>query len=117
VAPIGGTVEETLLLVVSLSSMMYRLMANSVNERSLCDVERCIKIFLSHFSDFEKKVSTRNEKQPPGWLSKYNFPCLLNLPEVLSEFGPIRNLWEGGYQGEGYLRKAKPRLANGLKKI
>jgi hypothetical protein len=39
VAPIGGTVEETLLLVVSLSSMMYRLMANSVNEKSLCDVE------------------------------------------------------------------------------
>jgi hypothetical protein len=49
-------------------------------------------------------------------LSKYNFPCLLNLPEVLAEFGPIRNLWEGGYQGEGYLRKTKPRLANGLKK-
>ena len=116
-APSGGTVHETLGLVLSLSSMMYRLMANSVSETSLFDVDRSIKIFLSRYSTFEKKVSNRNDanQQPPSWVAKYNFPCLLNLADVLSQFGPIRNLWEGGYQGEGYLRKAKPKLANGLK--
>ena len=24
------------------------------------------------------------------------------------QFGPLRNLWEGGYLGEGYLRMIKP---------
>ena len=28
----------------------------------------------------------------------------------------MRNLWEGGYQGEGYLRKSKEMLSNGLRK-
>lgn len=28
------------------------------------------------------------------------------------QFGPLRNLWEGGYLGEGYLRKMKPLFRN-----
>ncbi len=33
---------------------------------------------------------------------------LLNLPEVLKKYGPIRNLWEGGGQGERVLSVVKP---------
>ena len=42
--------------------------------------------------------------------------CLLNLPKIMAYYGPIRNLWEGGYVGEGYLRIIKPYLSNGLRK-
>ena len=33
---------------------------------------------------------------------------LLNLPEVLSQFGLLRNLWEGGGQGERIRSLVKP---------
>ena len=51
-----------------------------------------------------------------SWLSKYNFPSLLNLVDVLQEFGSLKNLWEGGYQGEGYLQFTKPLLKQGVRK-
>ena len=35
---------------------------------------------------------------------------LLNLPNMMKEFGPPRYLWEGGNCGEGFLRLAKPTL-------
>jgi len=33
--------------------------------------------------------------------------CLLNVPDVLTQFGPIRNYWEGGMMGEKTLQFAK----------
>jgi hypothetical protein len=62
---------------------------------------------------FTRRVPTRNHR---GLQAKYNFPCLLNLVEIIRRFGPLRNVWEGGYQGEGYLRKTKRTLSNGLRK-
>jgi len=41
------------------------------------------------------------------WISKYNYLCLLNIPDVMREFGPIRNYWEGGMFGEKILQSAK----------
>ena len=32
----------------------------------------------------------------------------MNIPTVLKEFGCLRNLWEGGYKGEGIIKKVKP---------
>lgn len=33
--------------------------------------------------------------------------CFLNLSNAMKTFGPLRLLWKGGYQGEGYLRIVK----------
>ena len=33
----------------------------------------------------------------------------------MRQFGPLRNLWEGSYQGEGYLRIAKKHMKTGLR--
>jgi len=33
--------------------------------------------------------------------------CLLNIPDVMREFGPIQNYWEGGMFGEKILKFAK----------
>ena len=114
--PTGASVDDTMKLIRSLSGLVYRLMTNCVNESLLGDVERCVKIYLNRFCTFDELVYPMSAKKKASWLAKYNFPCLLNLVEILRRFGPLRNLWEGGYQGEGYLRKSKEMLSNGLRK-
>ena len=49
-------------------------------------------------------------------MTSYNFPSLLNLPEAMQEYGPLKNLWEGGYQGEGFLLLVKPEASYGMRK-
>jgi hypothetical protein len=43
----------------------------------------------------------------PVWLDKYNFLSLLNLPEVIREFGSPRNYFEGKYLGERFVQEVK----------
>ena len=45
----------------------------------------------------------------------YNYQCLLNIPSQIELLGPIRNRWEGGIVGEGFLRRVKPLLRPGRK--
>ena len=40
----------------------------------------------------------------------------MNLPRISKKFGPLKNIWEGGYIGEAYLRLIKPYLKRGLGK-
>ena len=47
------------------------------------------------------------------WCAKSNFICLLNLPDTMRRYGPLRLLWEGGDCGEGVLCTVKP-LVSGL---
>jgi hypothetical protein len=65
---------------------------------------RLIRLFLTALYDHEESM----EKKKHTWLSSYNFVCLLNLPEQVYSLGPIRNRWEGGPRGEGFIRKVKP---------
>ena len=44
---------------------------------------------------YEKKYTST--KRIPGWISSCNFVCLLNLPNAMRQFGPLRNLWEGSF--------------------
>jgi hypothetical protein len=41
------------------------------------------------------------------WLVTYNFMCLLNLPETVQDFGPIRQWYEGKWLGERYVATVK----------
>ena len=92
----SATVEDAMKLIRALSSLVYRLMTGCVFESQLGDAERCVKIYLNRFCAFDEMVYPKGPKTKPSWLAKYNFPCLLNLVEVLRRFGPLRNLWEGG---------------------
>ena len=66
-------------------------------------------------SDLMIENKTASKRKIPGWISSCNFVCLLNLPDAMREYGPLRNLWEGSYQGEGYLRVAKKHMKTGLR--
>ena len=59
--------------------------------------------------------SKKTKKRKPGCISCSNFMCLLNLPNIMRKFGPLVNLWEGSYQGEGFLRIAKKHVKKGIR--
>lgn len=64
---------------------------------SVCDCDLHIKYFLSCFVAFDKAM--RKSSDVPSWITSYNYVCLTNIPQMISDFGPLRNLWEGGGQG------------------
>jgi hypothetical protein len=53
------------------------------------------------------KISTTVTEGEPKWLEKFNFLCFLNLPEILRDFGPAQNYFEGKYLGERYVQEVK----------
>ena len=65
-----------------------------------CTIEslrRKIIVFLSCYDKFDVNMrGTDRSADCPGWVTSYNFSCLINLPGTVAEFGPLCNLWEGG---------------------
>ena len=51
----------------------------------------------------------------PTWIGTPNFMSLLNLPDAMRKFGPLHHLWEGKYQGEGFIPFAKKHMSTGLR--
>ena len=39
----------------------------------------------------------------------------MNIPETMRRYGPLKELWEGGYQGEGFLQFVKPEASYGMR--
>ena len=91
------------------------VMSRKVNEEYLTNLDNAIKVFLTQFNKFDESIKIK-KKEKPQWISSYNYLCLLNLPLIAKSFGPLKNIWEGGYIGEGYLRIIKPYMKRGLGK-
>jgi hypothetical protein len=102
---LGGNAENVVNAVASLQAMISRLMSRTIDEEMIHDCERHIHIFLSYFSVFDSDLRGAEKLT---WVRSYNFMSLLNLPEVLRKYGSLRNLWEGGGQGERVLSIVKP---------
>jgi hypothetical protein len=111
----AGPVEVVLLTTSSLDDLISLVMIEEIpNSECYLRLERKIRIFLTHFADMEDQLPRK--KDLPQWVSSYNFLSLLNLPDVIRQYGPIRNIWEGGPQGEGVLRFVKPNMLNGMRR-
>ena len=96
--PKGGSIENVKRCLRSLIGMIQVAMTTTVNQK-VCDLLDCkIKRFLTHFAKLDREVEPKREK--PTWVTSYNFSSLLNLPGIMERYGPLRNLWEGGNQGE-----------------
>ena len=104
--PSGGTIDDVFHLVETMFGMVRSLMVTSSGDDEVQEADRCIKLFLTRIAHFEKNINTDEKKTK--WIASYTFPCLLNLPDAMAEFGPLRNYWEGGVKGEGILRFLKP---------
>ena len=90
---IGGDADTVYAVIIAWTAMLSRLMSRKVNEDVIQDYERHIKIFLINFSRFDTALRGENHCT---CIKCYNFMSLLNLPEVLSHFGSLLNLWKGG---------------------
>ena len=66
-------------------------------------------------SNSDEKTKKKKKKSIPSWISSSNSMCLCNIPNAMKKFGPLRLLWEGGNQGEGYLRIVKQHAKMGLR--
>ena len=115
VAMTAGPVATVMATVASLDELISSIMVQVIPDKEYYStLERKIRIFLTHFADMEDKLPLK--KRLPTWLSCYNFLSLLNVPDVIREYGPIRNIWEGAAQGEGILRFVKPNVSNGMRR-
>jgi hypothetical protein len=104
--PPGGTVLTVKNTLKNLQAMIARVMADAVTDESICDVDCHIKKFLTSFHKMDQAMLQQGNKLT--WITSYNFICLTNIPQVMHQFGPVRNLWEGGDQGEKIIRVLKP---------
>ena len=71
-----------------------------------------IRLFLTMLYNHDASMGVEKHT----WLSHYNFLCLLNLPEQIKMLGPLRNRYEGGVRGEGFLREVKPMISSTARK-
>lgn len=105
---------EIELLVTRLLDMLERIMSATVDKSaSIRSTKYAICLFINAYDDVEAKII--KPKKKPSCISKPNFLCLLNIPEAMERYGPVRSLWEGKIQGEGFLRFVKPEMTQGLR--
>lgn len=107
---VPGDVEHTLIAMVNL---LQCVMTSKVTSSDVRKTDYAVRIFLSVFDKLDR--ATRDEEDKSTVTSKYNFPCLMNLPEAMATYGPLRDLWEGGPRGEGILRFTKPLMNQGCR--
>ena len=111
-----GTATDVTEAARSLWCMVCNVMVKEVSAYEMDTAHHQIKCFLSALDILDnhiprkkmKKAMNTNVSPPPTWVISYNYVCLLNLPDIMKEFGPLPNLWEGGGQGEKMLLKLKP---------
>ncbi len=122
----SGHVTTVLNVCKALSVMIGHLLQKTVNENHIERTSYAIKLFLSAYHTLDQELQVRakqsgNSSCAPdahmsyGWLTSYNFICLMNLPSTMRTYGAITNVWEGGEMGEKYSQRLKPRLKGGLK--
>lgn len=90
----------------------YTFIRNVANSLLTIPLFFVSQIFLSAYNHLDMAVT---DKKKPGWVSSYNFASLLNLPQAMEGLGPLVDLWEGKYQGEGIVAAIKQALPNGLR--
>ena len=113
--------KDVLELVQSLQGMLSSIMSETFTEEYIEIVDQRIKLFLSLFHRVSASVeatgtsrSTKRQRAQPQWLTSYNFVCLLNIPQMIRMFGPVRNVWDGGLCAERFIQTPKALLAHGL---
>ena len=110
--PKGGPIHHMEDLIVSFHSVMSNLMTDFVDQCVVRTVDMEIKIFLSVLDQIDS--SLREVGDDPIWITSSNCINLLNLPDILEKFGPMRYLWEGSMQGEGIIKHLRP-FVHGMK--
>ena len=114
--PIGCSSDLVERLLLSLFDMICCLMGiDTVTDVNAKESEQLIMRFLTMLAQYDDETQEAFGRKKPIWVTRYNYPCLLNIPEQMRMLGPIRNRWEGGVRGEGILRHIKPIIQSNRK--
>ena len=118
--PVGASKNDVRKMILCMWQMISFLMGMTEleleNENSqVLLAESLIRLFLTSLETVDKMTRIVTRAKWPTWVSQYNYQCLLNIPEQIRILGPIRNRWEGGKRGEGFLRIVKPIVQKGRK--
>ena len=105
------SINDILTMINSMSLLIQMVMCLETKVTDIPQIEAIIRMFLIHY---DKVDSGMIDGSVPTWIKQYNILCLLNIPKAMYNFGHIRNLWEGGRDGEGYLKTVKSHLTAGL---
>lgn len=105
------TVHEVENLVIALQILLECVMATKVTPALLARTQHAVRAFLSAYDSLNESI----KGAPTSIFSIFNLACLMNLPEAMETYGPLRQLWEGEIRGEGFLRFAKPLMTQGFK--
>lgn len=104
--------EQVQRMLVALDEMLSSIMIEEVIPGvTVPHMELKIKQFLTEFDLLDQQVKSKTDK--PKVFTSFNFMSLLNLPKLTERFGPLRNLWEGGYKGEGGIKDIKAHTRHG----
>lgn len=98
-------------LIYATCMLIKKVMSNTITLKDIEHVEALVRMFLINYDRMDVLI---NEGPVPSWITKFNMLCLLNLPDILRKYGSIRNLWEGGKDGESYVQTVKSHLKAGL---
>ncbi|KAL7565869.1 hypothetical protein ACA910_007427 [Epithemia clementina (nom. ined.)] len=91
-------------------------MRKGVDVTNTDEIDFWVKRFLSCFAKvYQGLQSSEDGHEKPTWVTLYNFMSLLNLPDMVTGFGPLHNIWEGGTEGEGFLGYVKREMSMGLR--
>jgi hypothetical protein len=109
--PVGGLVEEVDALIVN----HWEMNSFCMGMDALPEDDSNIRLFLSALAVNDSSTGPVAGRKLPIWVTQYNCKSLLNLPAQTETLGPIRNRWEGGKRGEGFLWTVKPIVQSGRK--
>lgn len=88
------------------------MMSMNTTRDDIDTLEGIIRSFLIIYDRVD--IGLLDGKDEPSFMRQYNFLCLLNVPKNMRQFGCMRNIWEGGIVGEGFLRGMKSQLKQGM---
>lgn len=111
--PSPNSIDDVIATYSALLALLGRVMTLTVTEQVIVDVDRHIRLFLDSYEKMDKDI--RGGDDTPSWISHYNFLSLLNIPDLMKEYGPLRNLWEGGTAGEAIIGYIKPEITMGYR--
>ncbi|KAL7578583.1 hypothetical protein ACA910_011639 [Epithemia clementina (nom. ined.)] len=112
----SGSVKGVVDVWKSLHSLLQIVMRTGEDAINTEEIDYWVKRFLSCYAKVDQGLqSSEDSHEKPSWVTTYNFMSLLNLPDAVRRFGPLRNIWEGGTQGEGFLQYVKREMSMGLR--
>ncbi|KAL7580479.1 hypothetical protein ACA910_004492 [Epithemia clementina (nom. ined.)] len=110
------SVKGVVVVWKSLHSLLQIVMKTGEDAINTEEIDFRVKRFLSCYTKVDQGLqSSEDSHEKPSWVTSYNFMSLLNLPDAVRHCGPLCNIWEGGMQGEGFLRYVKREMSMGLR--